>query len=133
MQASPAWPGATVTRPLDALLASGYICAGSNESSTGGRPQGTFQINQDFGVLLLADIGARNPDALANIHGKIKERRQFLIELNDGPEAVLGQVKAGFLDLLAGAGHGIPGRSRGSASACPARWNSPPAGSCGHP
>lgn len=99
----------TVTQRLDALLAGGYIRPGSNEISTGGRPQGTFQLNQDFGVLLLADISAQKTQiALADMHGRIKVRRQFLSELNDGPEAVLGQVKAGFLELLAEAGLALP-------------------------
>ena len=100
----------TVTQRLDALLDGGYIRPGSNEISTGGRPQGTFQLNQDFGVLLLADISAQKTQiALADMHGRIKVRRQFPRPASPSR------------------------RSRGSASGCPARWNSPPAGWSGRP
>jgi predicted NBD/HSP70 family sugar kinase len=98
----------TVTQRLDTLLGTGFICAGSNETSTGGRPQGTFQINQDFGVMLLADIGAQQMQiALSDMLGQIQQRRQFQIEINDGPEKILGDVGHCFMDLLASSGKGI--------------------------
>lgn len=98
----------TVTQRLDTLLGAGYICAADNESSTGGRPQGTFQINQDFGVMLLADIGMQQMQiALSDMHGQIKERRHYQIEINDGPEKILGDVNGYFLELLASTGHSI--------------------------
>jgi len=95
----------TVTNRLDALLASGYICNGDSGPSTGGRPQSTFRINQDFGVMLLADIGAQQMQiALADMHGQCRQVRPFQIDVCDGPETILGQVSACFLDLLAEAG-----------------------------
>lgn len=95
----------TVTQRLDTLLASGYICPADNESSTGGRPQGTFQVHRDFGVMLLADISAQQMQiALANMHGDILQRHTFDIEINDGPERILGQVNDHFQTLLRAAG-----------------------------
>jgi len=91
----------TVGQRLDTLLASGYICAADNEVSTGGRPSGRLQINRDFGVMLLADIGAQQMQiALSNMHGEILQCEQFQIEINDGPEKILGAVKACFTQLL---------------------------------
>lgn len=98
----------TVSQRLDTLLGAGFIGAASNESSTGGRPQGTFQINQDFGVMLLADVGAQQMQiAVSDMHGQIKERRNYQIEINDGPETILGDVKRSFLELLATVGKGV--------------------------
>ena len=109
----------TVGQRLETLLANGYICAADNEVSTGGRPSGRLQINRDFGVMLLADIGAQQMQiALSNMHGEILQYEQFQIEINDGPEKILGAVNACFGQLIAregkrssdvkGIGIGIP-------------------------
>lgn len=98
----------TVSQRLDTLLGAGFICAASNESSTGGRPPATFQINQDFGVMLLADLGTQQMQiALSDMHGQIKQSRNYQIEINDGPEKILDDVKRSFLELLASNGNGI--------------------------
>jgi len=91
----------TVGQRLETLQASGYICAADNEVSTGGRPSGRLQINRDFGVMLLADIGAQQMQiALSNMHGEMLQCEQFQIEINDGPEKILGAVNTCFTQLL---------------------------------
>ncbi|KAF1019485.1 MAG: N-acetylglucosamine repressor [Pseudomonas sp.] len=98
----------TVGQRLETLLANGYICAADNEVSTGGRPSGRLQINRDFGVMLLADIGAQQMQiALSNMHGEMQQCEKFQIEINDGPEKILGAVNACFAQLLANAGKRI--------------------------
>lgn len=95
----------TVGQRLETLQANGYICAADNELSTGGRPSGRLQINRDFGVMLLADIGAHQMQiALSNMHGERLQCEKFQIEINDGPDKILGAVNACFSQLLANAG-----------------------------
>ncbi|NWA01552.1 ROK family transcriptional regulator [Pseudomonas gingeri] len=95
----------TVTQRLDTLLANGYIRTASHESSTGGRPSGRFEIDKDFGVMLVADIGAQQMRiALSDMHGQMLLQEHFQIEINDGPEHILGAVEGCFLDLLGRAG-----------------------------
>jgi predicted NBD/HSP70 family sugar kinase len=102
----------TVALRLDTLLAAGYISPAALESSTGGRPPGSFQIDRSAGVMLLAAIGASSMQlAVTDMHGVALARDQGAIEIADGPEAVLGAVAARFEALLVQAGKGRGGRS----------------------
>ncbi|WP_413195501.1 ROK family protein [Pararobbsia alpina] len=95
----------TVALRLDALLAAGYIAPAAAESSTGGRPPGSFQINPYAGVMLLAAIGAANMHlAVADMHGTVLVREHDAIDVALGPERVLGRVASLFETLLKKAG-----------------------------
>ena len=95
----------TVALRLDALLGAGYIASAAAESSTGGRPPGSFQINRAAGVMVLADIGAATMHlAVADMHGAILARDHEAIDVALGPERVLGRVATVFETLLKKAG-----------------------------
>lgn len=110
----------TVAQRLDLLTAHGYIAPAAAESSTGGRPPGSFQINPDAGVMLLASIGAGAMQiAVCDMARAILARQSHKVSVADGPTVVLGQVALHFDQLLAevkrtrddvkGIGIGVPG------------------------
>ncbi|GAB7127419.1 ROK family protein [Silvimonas sp. JCM 19000] len=110
----------TVAQRIDGLVGAGYIAPAANENSTGGRPTGSFQLNREGGVMLLAAIGAGAMQvAVTDMQRGILARRQMGITIADGPDIVLGEVARQFKDVLKeskhrasdvrGIGIGVPG------------------------
>ena len=96
----------TVAQRIDGLIGTGYIAAAANENSTGGRPTGSFQLNRDGGVMLLAAIGAGAMQvAVTDMQRGILARRQLGITIADGPDAVLSEASRQFKDVLKESGH----------------------------
>ena len=102
----------TVALRLETLLAAGYISPAAFESSTGGRPPGSFQLNCSAGVMLLAAIGASSMQlAVTDMGGNVLARDRCEIDVGEGPDAVLSVVAARFDLLLDQTGGARPGRS----------------------
>lgn len=110
----------TVAHRLDALMAYGYVAPAATENSNGGRPPGSFQINPDAGVMLLAAVGAGAMQiAVCDMARTILARQSHKASVAEGPAAVLGEVASHFDQLLAqinrartdvkGIGIGLPG------------------------
>lgn len=111
---------ATVARRLDALQSSGLVRADAYVRGTGGRPADRLVIDGARKFLLGADVGGSHTRvAIADLLGTLIEVTDHDIDVNDGPDAVLGTVQAAFLELLerqsatparvAGIAVGIPG------------------------
>ncbi|GGP24793.1 ROK family transcriptional regulator [Silvimonas amylolytica] len=110
----------TVGQRLETLLAAGYLEHGETTASTGGRPQASLRINPEFGVMLLADIGADKMRlALTDMHGNTLARSAEINDIASGPQTTLTRVLHQFENLLAmaqrtaaevkGIGVGVPG------------------------
>ena len=96
----------TIAQRLDVLLRAGYLAAAAPAESSGGRPAGAFQLNPDFGVLLIAAASADGMHiGLADAAGKLRHSRYESIDIAEGPETVLSRVDAGFDALLKQFGH----------------------------
>ena len=91
----------TVSQRVELLLRSGLLTDGGDGPSTGGRRPSLLSLNADFGVVLGADIGATHCRmAVADLAGQIIDQYGALLSVADGPDVVLGQVLAGFQQLL---------------------------------
>jgi len=110
----------TIGQRVDALLAGGYLTAGSVGNSTGGRPATELAINPRYGHLLLAAVGASGfRVAISDFSGELLDIRSQELDITEGPEKVLGEITALFhamtrdaqqdLGPLRGIGVGLPG------------------------
>ncbi|MFC5832665.1 ROK family transcriptional regulator [Nonomuraea insulae] len=94
-----------VNQRIEALLAQSLIVPSSQDANTGGRPADRFDVNPERGVVLIADTGATGmrvalADAVAGLIGE----QHVVIDITDGPRAVLDQVTGRFARLLELAG-----------------------------
>jgi predicted NBD/HSP70 family sugar kinase len=110
----------TVAQRVDALLAHGLVYEAGGEASTGGRPATMLAFNQNAGVVLVADLGATHSRlAVSDLAGTPLAEIAFDMDIADGPEHVLGEVRDRFEELLRkaerrasevrGIGVGVPG------------------------
>jgi predicted NBD/HSP70 family sugar kinase len=109
----------TVTHRLGLLLAAGLLREGSGQSS-GGRPPVALAFNEDVGVVLAADLGARHGRlAVCDLAGVALAEHEEPLRIADGPGPVLDWLEHRFdalldeagrtrADVLA-AGVGVPG------------------------
>jgi predicted NBD/HSP70 family sugar kinase len=112
----------TILQRLGVLIASGLVVegAGSGRSSNGGRPPTVLTLNEDAGVVLAADLGARHARiAICDLGGRPLAEREERIAIADGPDTVLAWLIATLDGLLTeierpardvlSAGVGLPG------------------------
>jgi predicted NBD/HSP70 family sugar kinase len=110
----------TVAQRLDTLINAGLVVEAGEAASTGGRPPTILGFNDDAGVALAADLGATHSRvAVTNLGAEVLAEASADIDINRGPEAVLGWLEEMFQDLLArsgstagsvvGVGVGLPG------------------------
>jgi predicted NBD/HSP70 family sugar kinase len=111
----------TILQRLGVLIASGLVVEGAGgRSSNGGRPPTVLTLNEDAGVVLAADLGARHARiAVCDLGGRALAEREEPITIADGPDAVLAWLIATFDGLLnetkraasdvLSAGVGLPG------------------------
>ncbi len=110
----------SVAQRLEALITHRLVVEGTYGESTGGRPPGVLRFNQEAGVVLAGDLGARHARlAVTNLAGESITECESEIDIADGPEAVLSLVHEHFQTLLAeagrtqrdvrGVGIGVPG------------------------
>ncbi|MDI2125618.1 ROK family transcriptional regulator [Yinghuangia seranimata] len=99
----------TVTQRVNRLLDTGLVVEEGNGASEGGRPPTVLALAPGGGVLLAADLGATHARlAVAGLGGTVLAETDDDIDVDDGPEAVLGLVRDGWARLLGGLGAGVP-------------------------
>jgi len=110
----------TIAARLDSLSEVGLIGQIGERSSAMGRPAASFYFRPDAGAVLAVDIGASHVRvAVTDLSVKILTERHLELNVEEGPDVVLGQVIALSRELLAeagiatsrlkGVGIGIPG------------------------
>jgi len=96
----------TVAQRVDALINSGLVIEAGEAESTGGRPPTILGFNDNAGVVLVADFGATHSRiALTNFGGETIVDQAIEIDIDRGPEDVLGGLEQIFDDLLIRSGH----------------------------
>lgn len=102
---------ATVGQRLDRLFRAGWLREGAGgpvDSPQGGRPSITLEFDDEHAVVLAADLDTRHARAaLLTLAGEIIVEHSGALVVEDGPEAVLGELGRWFAGLLEKAGRGV--------------------------
>ncbi|GAB7108252.1 ROK family protein [Streptomyces phaeofaciens JCM 4814] len=100
---------ATVGQRLDRLFRAGWLREGAGgpvDSPLGGRPSITLEFDDAHAVLLAADLDTRHARAaVLTLTGEILAEHSGTLVVEDGPDAVLGELGGWFAELLEKAGH----------------------------
>ncbi|HMN46020.1 MAG TPA: ROK family transcriptional regulator [Povalibacter sp.] len=100
----------TVSEHLAPLLRIGLIAEHEAEAGARGRPPSVLSLNPQAGVILVADIGAaRGRLAIADFGQHFLAERSIRTDVARGPDTVLAEVRAEFLQMLAE--HQVPSGS----------------------
>ncbi|MFJ8590463.1 ROK family protein [Streptomyces sp. NPDC093598] len=101
---------ATVGQRLDRLFRAGWLREGAGgpvDSPLGGRPSITLEFDDEHAVVLAADLDTRHARAaVLSLSGEILAEHSGTLVVEDGPDAVLGELGRWFAELLEKAGHG---------------------------
>ncbi|MEU3986430.1 ROK family protein [Streptomyces sp. NPDC026672] len=101
---------ATVGHRLDRLFRAGWLREGAGgpvDSPLGGRPSITLEFDGSHALVLAADLDTRHARAaLLGLTGDVLAERSGTLVVEEGPEAVLGELGRWFAELLAGTGRG---------------------------
>ncbi|MFF3610630.1 ROK family protein [Streptomyces sp. NPDC002580] len=99
---------ATVGHRLDRLFRAGWLREGAGgpvDSPLGGRPSITLEFDDEHAVVLAADLDTRHGRAaLLTLTGEILAEHAGPLVIDDGPEAVLGELGGWFAELLGKSG-----------------------------
>ncbi|MFF4355639.1 ROK family protein [Streptomyces sp. NPDC001604] len=99
---------ATVGQRLDRLFRAGWLREGAGgpvDSPLGGRPSITLEFDDEHAVVLAADLDTRHARAaLLTLTGEILAEHSGILVIEDGPDAVLGELGRWFAELLEKAG-----------------------------
>lgn len=92
----------TVDKHLEALLEAGLIeDAGLGKHDARGRPAQMFQVSAGKGVVLVAEVSTRSSRvAVTTLDKVVVARRELPMDIEAGPEAVLGALVEQFLAML---------------------------------
>ncbi|MBN0048247.1 ROK family protein [Streptomyces actuosus] len=100
---------ATVGQRLERLFRAGWLREGAGGpvgSPLGGRPSITLEFDDEHAVVLVADLDTRHARAaVLTLTGEILGERSGALVVEQGPDAVLGELGRWFADLLHEAGH----------------------------
>ncbi|MEU6544073.1 ROK family protein [Streptomyces sp. NPDC046859] len=100
---------ATVGQRLDRLFRAGWLregAGGTVDSPLGGRPSITLEFDDSHAVVLAADLETRHARAaVLSLTGEILAEHSGTVAVEDGPDAVLGDLGRWFGELLEKAGH----------------------------
>ncbi|MFI9805600.1 ROK family protein [Streptomyces sp. NPDC052301] len=100
---------ATVGQRLDRLFRAGWLREGAGgpvDSPLGGRPSITLEFDGSHAVVLAADLDTRHARAaVLTLTGETLAEHAGTLVVEEGPEAVLGELGGWFAELLAKAGH----------------------------
>ncbi|GAB2751897.1 ROK family protein [Streptomyces bullii] len=100
---------ATVGQRLDRLFRAGWLREGAGgpvDSPLGGRPSITLEFDDEHAVVLAADLDTRHARAaVLSLSGEILAEHSGTLVIEDGPDAVLGELGRWFAELLEKAGH----------------------------
>ncbi|MER6180908.1 ROK family protein [Streptomyces sp. NPDC001652] len=100
---------ATVGQRLDRLFRAGWLREGAGgpvDSPLGGRPSITLEFDDAHAVVLAADLDTRHARAaVVSLTGELLAEHSGTLVIEDGPDAVLGELGRWFAELLEKAGH----------------------------
>ncbi|MFJ9560912.1 ROK family protein [Streptomyces fuscichromogenes] len=100
---------ATVGHRLDRLFRAGWLREGAGgpvDSPLGGRPSITLEFDDSHAVVLAADLETRHARAaVLSLTGELLAEHSGTLVIQDGPDAVLGELGHWFAELLEKAGH----------------------------
>ncbi|MGW7546030.1 ROK family protein [Streptomyces sp. NPDC054770] len=100
---------ATVGHRLDRLFRAGWLREGAGgpvDSPLGGRPSITLEFDDSHAVVLAADLETRHARAaVLSLTGELLAEHTGTLVIQDGPDAVLGELGHWFAELLEKAGH----------------------------
>ncbi|MGP4045095.1 ROK family protein [Streptomyces sp. 2A115] len=100
---------ATVGQRLDRLFRAGWLregAAGPVDSPQGGRPSVRLEFDDSHAVVLAADLDTRHARAaVLSLTGELLAEHGGPLLIEDGPDAVLGELGRWFGELLRKAGH----------------------------
>ncbi|MFI7293304.1 ROK family protein [Streptomyces sp. NPDC050121] len=100
---------ATVGQRLERLFRAGWLREGAGgpvDSPLGGRPSITLEFDDAHAVVLAADLDTRHARAaVLTLTGEILAEHGGTLVVEDGPDAVLGELGGWFAELLEKAGH----------------------------
>ncbi|MEV6613933.1 ROK family protein [Streptomyces sp. NPDC051051] len=100
---------ATVGQRLDRLFRAGWLREGAGgpvDSPLGGRPSITLEFDDAHAVVLAADLDTRHARAaVLSLTGEVLAEHSGTLAVEDGPDAVLGELGGWFAELLEKAGH----------------------------
>ena len=100
---------ATVGQRLDRLFRAGWLREGAGgpvDSPLGGRPSITLEFDDSHAVVLAADLETRHARAaVLTLTGEILAEHSGTLVVEEGPDAVLGDLGRWFGELLEKAGH----------------------------
>ena len=100
---------ATVGQRLDRLFRAGWLREGAGgpvDSPLGGRPSITLEFDDAHAGVLAADLDTRHARAcVLSLTGEILAEHGGTLVIEDGPDAVLGELGRWFAELLEKAGH----------------------------
>ncbi|MHC3472084.1 ROK family protein [Streptomyces sp. 7R007] len=95
---------ATVGQRLDRLFRAGWLREGAGgpvDSPLGGRPSITLEFDDEHAVVLAADLDTRHARAaVLSLTGEILAEHAGTLVIEDGPDAVLGELGRWFAQLL---------------------------------
>jgi hypothetical protein len=114
------WSKAKTSQKIRELVNKGLLVEVGEGASQGGRRPRLLRINDRLGYLVGLDIGATSLDiALADVGGKICQRRSALVDIRQSPEEYLKDCRALILEMVSaqgclpeqilGIGIGVPG------------------------
>ncbi|MEV6193219.1 ROK family protein [Streptomyces sp. NPDC051920] len=99
---------ATVGQRLDRLFRAGWLREGAGgpvDSPLGGRPSITLEFDDGHAVVLAADLDTRHGRAaVLTLTGEILAEHAGPLVVDDGPEAVLGELGRWFAELVVKSG-----------------------------
>ncbi|MER7477292.1 ROK family protein [Streptomyces sp. NPDC126510] len=102
---------ATVGQRLERLFRAGWLREGAGgpvESPLGGRPSITLEFDDEHAVVLAADLDTRHARAaVLSLSGEILAEHSGILVVEDGPDAVLGELGRWFAELLEKTGHEV--------------------------
>jgi predicted NBD/HSP70 family sugar kinase len=110
----------TVVQRLGVLTGAGLVVPAGDAQSSGGRPASIFAFNEAAGVVLVGDLGQTGCHlAVCDLGSRPLAERTASLLIGQGPDVILGWVKARFSELLEeigrrwsdvrGIGIGLPG------------------------
>ncbi|MER7898031.1 ROK family protein [Streptomyces sp. NPDC096046] len=101
---------ATVGQRLDRLFRAGWLREGAGgpvDSPLGGRPSITLEFDDEHAVVLAADLDTRHARAaVLSLSGEILAEHSGTLAVEDGPDAVLGELGRWCAELVEKTGRG---------------------------